>query len=207
MDGRDITEPAAEIFRHDSDKPHYRIFLYDPDRVTSFAAWFAAGAHDALRSPVSRGEVLSRVRTGARYLEFERRRQRRSSGSDVSDMYSRRGLVHRLRRMVAGDNLGLAQHRASGDLDRLVCGRASQKWRNGEAQLGEQGGTRIQRAVGEIAVSAYLGDGRFAMLLVGQSVLAARGIAESFANDFQNRDSLHDASPRPTLSCAVVPSH
>src|SRR5262245_22650137 len=70
VDGRDIAEPTSNIFAHDSDKPHYRIFLYDPAKGTDLAAWYAAGAHDALRTPVSRGELLARARTGARYLEF-----------------------------------------------------------------------------------------------------------------------------------------
>src|SRR5688572_6491395 len=70
LDGRTITEPNGETFAHDSDNPHYRIFLYDPGKATDFAAWYATGAHDALRAPVSRGELLARVRTGARFLEF-----------------------------------------------------------------------------------------------------------------------------------------
>src|SRR4029079_11465135 len=92
VDGRNIADPTAATFEHDSVYPLYRIFLYDPARRTDFSAWYGAGAHDGLRTPVSRGELLTRIRTGARYLEFERRLQARSPRCAVPGMYSRRGL-------------------------------------------------------------------------------------------------------------------
>jgi DNA-binding response OmpR family regulator len=97
LDGRAIAEPNTETFAHDSDNPYYRIFLYDPGKPTDFSAWYAAGAHDALRAPVSRGELLARVRTGARFLEFERRLQQRSIRGAVAGMLSQRGLLQTLR--------------------------------------------------------------------------------------------------------------
>ena len=63
----------------------------------------------------------------------------------------------------------------------------------------------ISRAVGENAVSAYLGEGRFATLFVGQSPAAAKNVAESLAKDFGSRESHHESIPRPTLTSAVVP--
>src|SRR3990170_2979503 len=48
VDGRHVGEPSAATFAHDSENPLYRIFLYDRAKPTDFAAWFAAGAHDAL---------------------------------------------------------------------------------------------------------------------------------------------------------------
>src|SRR5262245_17525594 len=57
VDGRNIADPTAATFEHDSDSPLYRIFLYDPARHTDFSAWYGAGAHDGLRVPVSRGEL------------------------------------------------------------------------------------------------------------------------------------------------------
>ena len=66
LDGRSIAEPPADAFAVDADNPIYRLFLYDPAKRTDFSAWYAAGAHDALRTPLSRGEALARLRTGAR---------------------------------------------------------------------------------------------------------------------------------------------
>jgi GGDEF domain-containing protein len=63
----------------------------------------------------------------------------------------------------------------------------------------------IKRHVGESAVSAYFGDGRFATLLAAQSAAAVKSIAETVANEFGCRDSLHESIPRPTLTSAVLP--
>jgi DNA-binding response OmpR family regulator len=95
VDGRGISEPTAAAFAHEADNPLYRIFLYDPAKHTDFAAWYAAGAHDALRTPVSRGELLARVRTGARYLLV-----RRPSGDH------RQGRAPARRRPLAGRATG-----------------------------------------------------------------------------------------------------
>jgi GGDEF domain-containing protein len=198
-------EPAAATFALDSDKPNYRIFLYDPAKPTDFAAWYAAGAHDALRVPVSRGELLTRVRTGARFIEFERRLQNRSSRGSIPGMYSRRGFLRKLRKLSAGDELGSSQNAILiAAIDwytgiRRKCGEtASQSLVNTAARA-------IKRVAGENAVSAYLGDGRFAALLVGQTPAGAKTIAESLARDFGSRESHHESIPRPSLTSAVVP--
>jgi hypothetical protein len=65
----------------------------------------------------------------------------------------------------------------------------------------------IRRAVGESAASAYLGEGRFATLLSGQSPDAVKCLADSLAKDFRSRESHHESVPRPTLTSAVMPWH
>src|SRR5262249_49808646 len=62
----------------------------------------------------------------------------------------------------------------------------------------------IKRAVGENSVSAYLGDGRFATLLIGQTTEAIKVIAATITKDFASRESHHESVPRPTLSHAIV---
>jgi GGDEF domain-containing protein len=205
VDGRDIAEPAANTFGHDSDKTHYRIFLYNSARKSEFAAWYAAGAHDGLRAPVSRGELLARVRTGARYLEFERRLQHRASCGGVAGMYSRRGLVGKLRKLAASDDLGLGQHTL---LTSSIDWYAGIRRKSGETmseKLVNRAARAIRRAAGENAISAYLGDGQFATLLLGQSTPAAKTIAEALAKDFGSRESHNESAPRPTLTGAVMP--
>jgi GGDEF domain-containing protein len=205
VDGRGAAEPAAATFSFDSDKPHYRLFLYDSAKPTDFSAWYAAGAHDALRVPVSRGELLARVRTGARFIEFERRLQNRSSRGSIPGMYSRRGFLRKLRKLSAGDELGSAQNAMLiAAIDwyagiRRKCGEtASQSLVNTAARA-------IKRVAGDNAVSAYLGDGRFATLLVGQTPAGAKAIAESLGRDFGSRESHHESVPRPSLTSAIVP--
>lgn len=205
LDGRGIAEPAIDAFAVDWDNPIYRLFLYDPAKQNDFAAWYAAGAHDALRTPLSRGEVLARLRTGARYLEFERRLKHRALQSSVPGMRSRRGFVRELRK--------LAEMKPDSSTQHTVLA-TSIDWYDGIKRKGGESAGRslvnsvaraIQRVVGEGAVAAYLGDGRFAALLMGKSLAEAKSVAETLAHDFGGRESRLDASPRPTLTSAVIP--
>ena len=179
VDSRSVAEPTAETFAHDSDNPLYRIFLYDPAKRTDFAAWYAAGAHDGLRIPLSRGELLTRARTGARYLEFERRLQHQSARSSVPGMYSRRGLLGKLRKLAAGDDLALAQCTLLMTAIDWYAGIRRKSGETASRNLVNTTARAIRRAVGENVVSAYFGDGRFATLLIGQSLAAVQGIAET----------------------------
>jgi GGDEF domain-containing protein len=205
VDSRGVSEPTAETFAHDSDDPLYRIFLYDPTKRTDFAAWYAAGANDAIRIPLSRGELLTRVRTGARYLEFERRLQHQSARSTVPGMYSRRGLLGKLRKLAAGNDLSLAQCTLLMTAIDWYPGIRRKSGETASRNLANTTARAIRRAVGENVVSAYVGDGRFATLFVGQSPAAIKSIAETLAKDFASRDSLHESMPRPTLTSAIVP--
>jgi GGDEF domain-containing protein len=204
VDGRNTSEPAAEPFAHDSENPFYRIVLYDPAHPIDFEAWYAVGAHDALRTPVSRGELLTRVRTGARFLEFERRLAQRSSRCPLTGMYTRRGLLRKLQNLATGDDFASSQHTL---VVTSIAWYAGIRRKHGESvgrSLASAAARTIRRAVGENAVSAYLGNGRFAVLL-GQAPAAAKSAAESLARDFGARESHHASIPRPTLVSAVVP--
>ena len=120
-------------------------------------------------------------------------------------MYSRRGFLRKLRKLSRERSRTIRRNTPSGHVDRLVRRHYSQVRRDGQPQPGECSARAIHRAVGENAVSAYLGEGRFATLLVGQSPAAAKSVAESLAKDFGSRESHHDSIPRPTLTSAVVP--
>ncbi len=205
VDGRNIAEPAAATFAHDSENSLYRFFLYDPAKRIDFSAWYAAGAHDGLRAPVSRGELLARMRTGARFLEFERRLEARSPRSTVPGMYSRRGFLYKLQRLSSGEERSTVQHSL---LITAIDWYAGIRRRNGKTashSLVSMAARAIKRAAGENAVSAYLGNGRFVTLLKGQSSTAIRNTAELLAKDFNSRESHHESIPRPTLTSAVVP--
>jgi GGDEF domain-containing protein len=205
LDGRAALEPNAAVFACESDSPVYRIFLYDPATQTDFGAWYAAGANDALRVPVSRGELLTRIRTGARFLEFERRFAGQSAKHSLPGMYSKSGFLRKLRKQAASQESGPLSHTllfASIDwFDGIRC-------RNGMSvsrRLVASATRAVKRAAGENAVSAYWGEGCFATLLVGLSVEAARTVSEHLARDFGSRESQSEALTRPTLTIAIVP--
>ena len=113
VDSRGVAEPTAETFAHDSDNPLYRIFLYDPAKRTDFAAWYAAGAtrrdpHTAeprrIADPRANRRPISRIRTTAPASIV---------ASTVPGMYSRRGLLGKLRKLAAGDDLALVTMHAA----------------------------------------------------------------------------------------------
>ncbi len=205
VDGREIKEPSSQTFAHESDNPTYRIFLYDPAKSTDFAAWYAAGAHDALRIPLSRGELLARVRTVRGISNLNGDMRRRSTRGAVAGMYSRRGFLQKLRKAAASDDFG------SSPCTLLVTSidwYAGIRTRCGETvsrSLENAAARAIRRAVGENAVSAYFGEGRFGALLAGQAPAAAKQMAESLSKDFANRESRHESIPRPALTSAVMP--
>jgi GGDEF domain-containing protein len=204
VDGRNLPEPTADPFAHETDKPFYRIVLYNPDKPFDFEAWYAAGAHDALRTPVSRGELLARVRTGARFLEFERRLQQRSSRCPLTGMYTRRGLLRKLQNLSTTDDFDSSPHTL---LVMSIAWYAGIRRKHGESvgrSLANAAARTIRRSVGENAVSAHLGNGRFAVMLA-QAPAAAKSAAESLTRDFASRESHHASIPRPTLISAVVP--
>ncbi len=55
FDCRSVPAPTQATLAFRSANPVYRIFLYDPAVRADLAAWFAAGANDGVRVPVSRG--------------------------------------------------------------------------------------------------------------------------------------------------------
>lgn len=205
VDGRDISDPNPATFAHNFTEPVYRIFLYNPEKPTDFSAWYASGAHDALRLPISRGELLARFRAGARYLEFERRLQTQSLRSPLAGMYSKRGFVRKLRRLSAGDELASAQHSLLVVAIDWYAGIRSKIGETATSNLVNTAARAIKRTVGDNAVTAYFADGRFAALLVGNTLASAKAVAELLAKDFESRESLHESIPRPTLTSAVAP--
>jgi GGDEF domain-containing protein len=207
VDGRKMLAPYEPILANDSHNPVYRIVLYDPASTPDFSAWQAAGANDGLGVPVSRGELLTRIRTAARYLEFERRLRRWSTRSQLQDLFSQRGFLRKLARLSA---LQLTRHSqpnhillaTSIDWYRGMAGKGGQ---NASERLIAATARAIRSSAGETAVIAYIGAGRFLTLLSGQTMQVARAIAERVANDFGSRESHRESLGRSTLTSALVP--
>jgi GGDEF domain-containing protein len=120
-------------------------------------------------------------------------------------MYSRRGLLRKLRKLAAGEEFGATQHTLLVTAIDWYTGIRRKSGETVSRGLVGAAARAIRRAVGESAVSAYLGDGRFATLLVGQSLVAAKAAAEILAKDFASRESHHESIPRPTLTSAIAP--
>ena len=204
LDGRAISKPTDETLAHHSDNPIYRIFLYDPNATVDFSSWFDAGADDGLRVPISRGEVLARIRTGARMLEFERRMRSQSTRSSLSGMHSAKGLLRKLTNLAADGSVvlghtlltigidffpGLRQAEGDSAADSLVAALAA----------------AIKQSLAAEAITAYAGDATFHVLLPSQTSAAARLVAERIAPAFRDAQSNRPPESRFSLSTAIAP--
>ncbi len=121
-------------------------------------------------------------------------------------MYSLRGLLHRLRKLAASDDFSAAQHTLLVTSIDWYAGIRAKSGETATRELVSAVARAIRRTVGENSASAYLGDGRFATLVVGQSLASAKSVAESLAKDFGGRESHIESITRPTLTSAVTPS-
>ncbi len=205
FDGRSISSPTAATLAHHSDNPIYRFVLYNPTSASNLTAWFAAGADDALRVPLSRGELLARTRTGARVLEFQRRLRLGSSKSRMLGMNSARGFVRHLKRLQSAGRLDNAEHSLLTITIDLLAGV-----RRHEGELAADGllaklANAIQNCASENTLLTYAGNGVFHIALLGRMPAAARMIAEQLTKNFRDAQTDRDSAPKHSLSIAVVP--
>ena len=205
LDGRALSQPYESALAHESENPVYWILLYDPHVTAGFAAWYGAGGHDLLRVPVSRGELLTRMRAGARFLEFERRLRQRSGEALVCGMLSKRGLVRKMNRLSAKCNAAAAQHTLIVTAIDWYEGIRRKDGQLASRALVNDMARALKQTVGEKALTAYLGKGRFAALLLGHTAALARTAVKQMARGFSDRLGPCDAVARPTWTTAIVP--
>ncbi len=205
FDGRSTPLPTPTTLAHRSDNPVYRIFLYDPAAFTDLSAWFAVGANDALRVPVSRGELLARIRTGARMLEFENRLRAQSTHSQFPGIYSIRGLLRKLNKVNIEDKsstLGRTLLTTSIDFFTGSCREEGESAARG--LLTALAKSILQSVSGE-AIAAYADAGTFHILLPGRKVATARVVAEQIAQGFRAAQADREPRARLSIATAIVP--
>lgn len=197
-------EPATHL-QFDSTEACYQIVLYDTETEGELGNWFAAGAHDAVRIPLSRGELVARVREGARWLAFEGSLQALSHTTLAPGWLTESALLGELSRRATPQSTSL-----EGSV--LLLGQID--WFDGYQRQAGQGAARrlahsaarsLRRVVGEKVLGAYLEQGRFALVLPATTVAVARKHAEQIAADFGCRESHRDGLARPTLTLAITP--
>jgi GGDEF domain-containing protein len=206
LDGRSIASPTKDTFAHHSDNPICRIFLYDPTTSVDvdMAAWFSAGANDALRVPVSRGELLARIRTGARMLEFEKRMRCRSSRSKLPGIYSARGLLKKLRNFTTDGSIVLGNALLKTSID-FFSGLCRERGEAAARDLIAALAKAIQQTVPPDTLVAYACDGSFEIVLPGQNAAAARTLAERITEAFRAAQTDRQHGAQFSLSTVIVP--
>ena len=125
-----------------------------------------------------------------------------SSRSTVPGMYSRRGLLRKLRKLAASDEAGRSAAHAAG--------RQSIDWYAGIRRKSGETASRSLVNTAARAIKRAVGDGAICCVLRRRPIRHAAGranrspppraAAESLAKDFGSRESHHESIPRPTLT-------
>jgi GGDEF domain-containing protein len=204
FDGRLIDRPTPAALALQSDKPLYRIFLYDPSVSNDMAAWFAAGANDGLCVPINRGELLVRARVGARMLEFENRMRSRSSRSLLPGTHSTHGLLRKLNKL---SDRGPAEQRyllLTTAID-LFDGFCRQSGETAAQKLLTTLATTIHQCVSAKSLTAYDENGTFRILHPELTVEDAEAVAERISQTFRESQAELSLGPHLTLTTSIVP--
>ncbi len=183
FDGRTISAPTPAALAHHSDNPIYRFFLYDSTATVDFTAWFTAGANDALRVPVSRGELLVRMRVGARMLEFENRVRCQSLKGSLPGMLTVTGLLRKLRKLST-DKSSAAGHTLLTTAIDFFAGLTREEGDSAARKLVETLANSIEHSAGGNAIAAYIDNGTFHIVLPGRKAAAARRLQSKSTNRF-----------------------
>jgi diguanylate cyclase (GGDEF)-like protein len=190
----DYQQLAYAKRRRDNQHLHVMLLCSDVAEVDLDEA-VEAGVDDFLKKPPACGEVLARLRAGARYSEFQRRTGRQQWHDPLTGLSSHSALVSQLARELpdAGRSRRLALVLLDLDFFASVNAQAG-------VQVGNEVLSTIARLIGQSAgaghVAARLNDNRFAVLLPDHSVEKAAKWAEQLR---QSIDELTFANIDPLL--------
>ncbi len=159
----------------------YTFLLVRDPKADKLTEALVAGVDDFLAKPLVYGELLARLRSGARVLEYERRRQQQSAVDPTTGLLSQSAFQARLESEMQSSDQAFACVLI--DLD---------FFQNVNRTCGTQTGDEVLRAVtatlkstGECKYLASFGAGRFAALLPhatdAQAIAWAETVREAIA--------------------------
>src|SRR5262245_49242610 len=181
FDGRSISHPTPATLAHNSENPTYRFFLYDSTSSGDLDAWFAAGANDALRVPVSRGELLARVRTGVKILELELRTRSKSSGHRFLGIDSRQSFLRKLGKLASDGKSSASSRTLLTTTIDFLAGFRRELGASASRHLQRTLADCIQKSVSGDAIVGFSDDGAFYTLLPHLDAREARIVSEQIA--------------------------
>src|SRR5262245_51676944 len=140
----------------------YSLLMGQPVEVSDVTAALEAGFDDFLAVPIVFGELLARLRVGARFIEFERRIGEHSETDPLTGLADKAALKRELIRRSAGvkGSLGWLALLDVDDFSRL----AARVGRGGAQDLLRAVGKYLRDEAGETIFVAGLSEGRFALL-------------------------------------------
>jgi diguanylate cyclase (GGDEF)-like protein len=162
-----------------------------------------AGFDDFLTKPLSHAEVLARLRTAARGVEFDRRLAAFDAIDPATSLYTRSGAITKLQREVEA---GSVRQASSAALEIDLCEQI-------EKSLGKITTAHLLRHVAQLLLghcdhgilAARLSDRRFGALLPTMSVDKAVKWAERVREALSANPFLHhEKSIQVTVSCGIA---
>ena len=209
LDGTGDSQQALELCRQASESARggyvYKLILVKEMTPADAVHWLEAGVDDFLGTPLEHGELLARLRTGVRALEFERRLAR-PSGQGKVRLQSRLPFVSRLdSEMTRG---GSAKPTIACIVVEVDQGRALAALHGRDVSEGIV--ARIAKLLAgrknDVPAVAQLDENRFAMVFRGpaeNAVAFADWLREQLAaSEFPVRDKKF----QPTVSCGISDS-
>lgn len=194
-------QPIAQLKQSNKHRHlHVLLFCEDDENVDVVAA-FENGIDDFLRKPVSIGEVLARLRAGARYCEFERRFRQQRWEDEVTGLWSKQAFV---------DRLGLEMKKSGKARNLAVVMLDLDFFRRVNSEYGHDAGDRALREVAGVVQEhclpgqfvSRLEEDCFAMLLPDHSLDKAAKLAEKLRNSLLGLE-LNEFDPSLRLSASL----
>jgi diguanylate cyclase (GGDEF)-like protein len=141
----------------------FSLLLTNQPEPATITAALEAGFDDFLASPVVFGELLARLRAGARVIEFERRLAEQSGFDDLTNLPHRGALAARLQSLAA-EKASPAGWLAIFDLD-FFSRLADHNGRAAAASILKKSAQIIQLRAAAPALAVALGEDQFAVIL------------------------------------------
>lgn len=181
----------------------YGLLLANLEQSGDVTTALEAGFDDFLKSPIVFGELLARLRAGARVIEFERRLAEQAGIDPITGLADRAALAAQLSQLpAAGSNS--AGWLALVDLD-YYFRVADQFGRPAAQALLRQAGEQVQNLGGPEAFTAALGDDRFAVLLpAGSEEEAVTWAEEALAALAAHAFNIENQALQLTASCGIT---
>jgi two-component system cell cycle response regulator len=196
VDGDSVSmEHGRQLFTKNRQKYVYSFLMTSSSDPEDLKEALVAGVDDFLAKPLIFGELLARLRSGARVLEYERRLREQSAIDQKTALLSYSAFQSRL------------QSEVDDDVDKSICCVIVDLdfFANANSVYGSEAGNEVLRAVaqqlknmtGACKYLASFDDGRFAAMLPDSSDAKAYAWAESVR---QSIAEMEIALPSETIS-------
>src|SRR5262245_25292695 len=180
----------------------YSLLLLERPEVGDVTSALEAGFDDFLAAPIVFGELLARLRAGARFIEYERRLAEQSGVDLLTGLADKAALTTELHRRSQGAT-GTIGWLAVIDLD-YYQRIADRLGRSGAQDLLRQVAQHVRKRSGQKYYAAGLGEDRFAVILPASgSETAATWCEEALKALAETSFTVADQQHRLTASCGL----